>query len=206
MEYKMWECIKCGRKSGTKIASSYGCEHEWRDGKDLERAREQDRQVQQQRWREQEQERWRQEQIQQAEINRKIIAFNDELLNTEDGQKKLKGYDGWQWIQSDDTINVLWLDSNFGKSWLESENGQQYTTYLRQKNFIETMIFFAVAIAIIAFLIWYLSFKGWFVLAIIVTFLACFFKGPDSWPWYSKAFLAIIAASIVAVIGIAFFF
>jgi hypothetical protein len=33
-----WECIKCGHKSGTRRASSYGCNHEWLD--EIEVARE----------------------------------------------------------------------------------------------------------------------------------------------------------------------
>jgi hypothetical protein len=154
----MWKCAKCGHKSGTKRTSSYGCDHEWWDENELERAREQARQKQRQREQKQEQERQkriqeqkqeqlRKKQMQQAEIDRKIIAFNYELQNTEDGQKKLKGEYGWQWIEKDyelfeknylpsdgdKAIKILWLKSNFGKSWLKSENGQRFANHLRER-------------------------------------------------------------------------
>jgi len=120
----MWECSKCGQKSEKKLSSSNGCEHQWWDEHDIAKLRE--------------------NQAKEEKINRAVFAFNDELLNTEDGQKKLKGENGWSWLKRnkggdkidfenvdiDKDIAICWLNSFFGKKWLAGEYGKQYLSYL----------------------------------------------------------------------------
>jgi len=123
----MWQCSKCGQKSEKKLSSSGGCEHQWWDEQDIEKARE--------------------KQAKEEKINRAVFAFNDELLNTEDGQKKLEGENGWSWLKGnkggdkiiienvdiDKDIAKCWLNSFFGKEWLAGEYGRQYLNYLSEK-------------------------------------------------------------------------
>jgi len=104
----MWECVKCGHKSGKRTTNSYGCEHEWWDEDELATARA--------------------ERV--AEQKRELFAFNDELLNTERGQKLLSGKEGWNWMESEKA--KLWLDSSFGTDWLSSKSGKIYVNYLRE--------------------------------------------------------------------------
>jgi hypothetical protein len=120
----MWECSKCGQKSEKKVSDSNGCEHQWWDEHDIAKAKE--------------------KQAKGEKINRAVFAFNDELLNTEDGQKKLKGESGWNWLKGnkggdkinaenidiDKDIAICWLNSFFGKEWLAGEYGKQYASYL----------------------------------------------------------------------------
>jgi len=123
----MWQCSKCEQKSEKKLSSSGGCEHQWWDEHDFEKAKE--------------------KQAKEEKINRAVFAFNDELLNTEDGQKKMKGESGWSWLKGskggdkiiienvdmDKDIAVCWLNSFFGKEWLAGEYGRQYLNYLSEK-------------------------------------------------------------------------
>lgn len=103
----MWECYKCGLKSEKETSESNGCKHQWLDEQDL------------------------------AKINRVIFAFNDELQNTQGGQKKLKGEAGWSWLNGgndlENDVAACWLNSSFGKSWLAGEYGKQYLSYLKEK-------------------------------------------------------------------------
>lgn len=113
----MWECKKCHHKSGKRISSSYGCDHDWWDMAELEKERERE-------WKEYE-----------AEIQRKIFEFNDFLWNTEEGLKRLKGENGWDWLfyeeQNRAKIEISWRDSAFGTEWFCSEYGQQYLNYIQ---------------------------------------------------------------------------
>jgi uncharacterized protein YecT (DUF1311 family) len=120
----MWECSKCGQRSDKKLSDSNGCEHQWWDEHDIAKAKE--------------------KQAKEEKINRAVFAFNDELLNTEDGQKRLKGESGWSWLKGnkggdkinaenidiDKDIATCWLNSFFGKKWLVSEYGKEYANYL----------------------------------------------------------------------------
>jgi hypothetical protein len=123
----MWECAKCGHRSGTRRTSSHGCDHEWCDEFEIEKAKEQYRQKQEQQERElerkleQEQRKLEQELLQtqqmlQAEITKKIIAFNDELLNTEKGQRNLKGENDWYFIINAYALYDIYRNNNILKT------------------------------------------------------------------------------------------
>jgi len=107
----MWQCSKCGQKSEKKVSHSNGCEHQWWDEHDIAEAKE--------------------KQSKEEKINRAVFAFNDELLNTEGGEKKLKGESGWSWLKED--IAQSWLNSSFGEKWLAGKYGKQYLNYLDEK-------------------------------------------------------------------------
>jgi len=112
----MWECSKCGHKSGRRTSSSRGCDHDWWDEYELANARARQ-------WEETE-----------AEMQRKIFEFNDNLWNTEEGLKRLKGEKGWDWLiyeQYRTKIEINWRDSAFGTEWFLSEHGQQYLNYIQ---------------------------------------------------------------------------
>jgi len=122
----MWQCSKCGQKSEKKLSSSSSCVHQWFDEHDIVKIKER--------------------QAKEQMINRAVLAFNDELLNTEDGQKKMKGENGWSWlggnkgkekinvenIDIDRDIAICWLNSFFGEKWLAGEYGRQYLIYLNE--------------------------------------------------------------------------
>jgi len=122
----MWQCSKCGQKSKIKLGSSSNCEHQWFDEHDIAKVKE--------------------KQTKEQKINRAVLAFNDELFNTEDGHKKLTGENGWSWLEGNkgkEKINIenididkdiakCWLNSFFGEKWLAGEYGKQYLNYLNE--------------------------------------------------------------------------
>jgi len=119
----MWKCEKCGHESGKKTKSSYGCDHVWWDKDEFE-AKQREKEA-------------RQQAEEEAEIQRKVIEFNDYLWNTEEGLKQLKGEKGWDWLKGEDwnhpteKIEIHWRNSSFGTEWFRSEYGQKYLDYFK---------------------------------------------------------------------------
>jgi hypothetical protein len=120
----MWECARCGHKSGTRRTSSHGCDHEWWDENELAWARKKQREKERQ---EQEQQTAALEQL-KAAAKRELMTFNDELLNTEKGRKLLSGEEGYSWLE--DKKWIRWFNSSFGTDWLCNESGKTYLNFL----------------------------------------------------------------------------
>jgi len=131
----MWKCEKCGHESGRRTSSSGGCDHVWWDKGELENARA--RQWEKHKAKIARQQEKEAEAI--AEMQRKIFEFNDNLWNTEEGLKMLKGEKGWDWlfyefpVRQPKSVEIYWRDSAFGTEWFRSEYGQQYLDYVKSR-------------------------------------------------------------------------